>query len=125
TVFAPTDEAFAKLPEGKLESLLKAENKEKLVEILKFHVVSGRLTATDVQRLLVADTVQGTSLLLATTEAGVTVDGATVVKADILATNGVIHVIDRVLLPKDIVGTATQAGQFNTLLGDRPSKAQE
>ena len=116
TVFAPTDEAFAKLPEGTLESLLEAENNKKLVEILKFHVVSGRLTATDVQGLPVADTVQGTSLLLASTETGVTVDGASVLKADILATNGVIHVIDRVLLPKDIVETATQAGQFNTLL---------
>ena len=116
TVFAPTDEAFAKLPEGTLESLLKPENKKKLIEILKFHVVAGRLTAADAQGLPVADTVQGTSLLIATTSTGVTVDGATVVTADIMATNGVIHVIDRVLLPKDIVETAKQAGQFTTLL---------
>jgi uncharacterized surface protein with fasciclin (FAS1) repeats len=116
TVFAPTDEAFAKLPEGTLESLLKPENKQKLIEILTFHVVAGRVTAADAQGLPVADTVQGTSLLIATTSTGVTVDGATVVKADIMATNGVIHVIDRVLLPKDIVETARLAGQFTTLL---------
>ena len=116
TVFAPTDKAFAKLPEGTLESLLKPENKKKLIEILTFHVVAGRVTAADAQGLPVADTVQGTSLLIATTSTGVTVDGATVVTADIMATNGVIHVIDRVLLPKDIVETAKQAGQFTTLL---------
>jgi transforming growth factor-beta-induced protein len=116
TVFAPTDAAFAKLPEGTLESLLKPENKEKLIEILTFHVVSGRLTAADVRKLPVADTVQGTSLLFAQGPIGVTVDGVSVVQADVLATNGVIHVIDRVLLPKDLVKTAKQAGQFNTLL---------
>lgn len=116
TVFAPTDEAFAELPEGTLESLLKPENKAKLIQILKFHVVSGRLTAADVRKLPVADTVQGTSLLFAQGPIGVTVDGASVVQADILATNGVIHVIDRVLLPKDIVETAARAGNFKTLL---------
>jgi uncharacterized surface protein with fasciclin (FAS1) repeats len=116
TVFAPTDEAFAKLPEGTLESLLKPENKQKLVEILTFHVVSGRLTEADIRTGPVADTVQGTSLLLAQGPLGVTVDGASVVQSDIVATNGIIHVIDRVLLPKDIVQTAKQAGQFETLL---------
>ncbi|HUT61644.1 MAG TPA: CIA30 family protein [Phycisphaerae bacterium] len=116
TVFAPTDEAFAELPEGTLESLLKPENKAKLIETLKFHVVSGRLTAADVRKLPAADTVQGTSLLFAQGPIGVTVDGASVVQADILATNGVIHVIDRVLLPKDIVETAARAGNFKTLL---------
>jgi len=116
TVFAPTDAAFAKLPDGTLESLLKPENKKKLIEILTFHVVAGRFAAADVRKLPVADTVQGTSLLFAQGPIGVTVDGASVVQADILATNGVIHVIDQVLLPKDLVKTAQQAGQFNTLL---------
>ncbi len=116
TVFAPTDEAFSKLPEGTLESLLKPENKQKLVEILTYHVVSGRLTEADIRKRPIADTVQGTSLLLAQGSLGATVDGASVVQSDILATNGVIHVIDRVLLPKDIVETAKQAGQFKTLL---------
>ncbi len=116
TVFAPTDDAFAKLPDDVLGSLLKPENKEKLIGILTFHVVPMRLTAADVRKRLVADTVQGTSLLFAQGPIGVTVDGASVVQADILATNGVIHIIDRVLLPKDLVTTARQAGQFNTLL---------
>jgi uncharacterized surface protein with fasciclin (FAS1) repeats/uncharacterized protein (DUF2141 family) len=116
TVFAPTDEAFAKLPEGTLESLLKPENKKKLIDVLKFHVVPGRLTTADLQHLPITDTVQGTSLLFAKTSAGVTVDGVTVTRADILAANGVIHVIDRVLFPKDIFETVSQARQFNTLL---------
>ena len=116
TVFAPTDEAFAKLPKDTLASLLKPENKKKLVEILTFHVVAGHVTAADVQRLPFADTVQGTSLLFAKTPTGVTVDGAKVLKADVPATNGVIHVIDGVLLPKDLAETAARAGQFQTLL---------
>jgi len=116
TVFAPTNGAFAKLPEGTLESLLKPENKDKLVEILKFHLVSGRWTEAEVRKSPVVDTVQGTSLLFSQGPLGITVDGASVVQSDILASNGVIHVIDRVLLPKNIVQTAKQAGQFNTLL---------
>jgi hypothetical protein len=101
---------------GSNEALLKPANRKKLVEILTFHVVPGRLTAADVQRAPVADTVQGTSLLFGKTDKGVAVDGATILTADIIATNGVIHVVDRVLLPKDIVETAARAGQFNTLL---------
>jgi transforming growth factor-beta-induced protein len=116
TVFAPTDEAFAKLPKGTVESLLKPENKQKLVDILTFHVVAGRLTAQEVTRLPLANTVQGTSLLFGKASGKVTVDGATVVTADVLASNGVIHVIDRVLLPKDVVETARVAGKFKTLL---------
>ena len=116
TVFAPTDEAFAKLPKGTLDSLLKPENKQKLVSILTLHVVPGRLAATDVSSTMHATTVQGTDLLFAADSDGVQVDRAKVVKADIFATNGVIHVIDRVLLPKDVVETAAVAGQFKTLL---------
>ncbi|MCE5328084.1 MAG: fasciclin domain-containing protein [Planctomycetaceae bacterium] len=116
TVFAPTDEAFAKLPKGTVESLLKPENKQKLVDILTLHVVAGRLTAQEVARLPLANTVQGTSLLFTATPGKVTVDGANVVTADVLASNGVIHVIDRVLLPKDVVETARVAGKFKTLL---------
>lgn len=100
TVFAPTDEAFAKLPKGTLESLLKPENKEKLVSILKYHVVPGKVTAKDVVKLTEAKTLQGSSAKIAVSGDKVTVDGATVVKADIMTSNGVIHVIDAVILPK-------------------------
>ena len=116
TVFAPTDAAFEQLPKGTLESLLKPENKQKLINILTLHVVPGRLTAGDVSSMPRAGTVQGTDLLFAATPDGVKVDRAGVVKADVYATNGVIHVIDKVLLPKDVVETAVVAGQFNTLL---------
>lgn len=116
TVFAPTDAAFAKLPEGTLESLLKPQNKQKLAAILTLHVVPGRLTAADVSSTTHATTVQGTDLLFAAGADGVKVDRANVMKADVLATNGVIHVIDQVLLPKDVVETAAVAGQFKTLL---------
>ena len=116
TVFAPTDEAFAKLPKGTLDSLLKPENKQKLTSILTLHVVPGRLAAADVSGASNATTVQGTDLLFAASGDGVTVDRAKVVQADIFATNGVIHVIDRVLLPKNVVQTASVAGQFKTLL---------
>jgi len=116
TVFAPTDAAFAKLPKGTLESLLKPESKQKLAAILTLHVVPGRLVAADVSSTTHATTVQGTDLLFAAGADGVKVDLANVVKADVLATNGVIHVIDRVLLPKDVVETAAVAGQFKTLL---------
>jgi len=116
TVFAPTDEAFAKLPEGTLESLLKPENRKKLAAILTLHVVAGRLAAADVSGASHATTVQGTDLLFAGTATGVKVDRANVVKTDVFATNGVIHVIDRVLLPKNVVETAAVAGRFKTLL---------
>jgi transforming growth factor-beta-induced protein len=100
TVFAPTDEAFAKLPAGTVESLLKPENKEKLVKILTYHVVAGKVMAADVTKLKEAKTVQGDSLTVKTTDGKVFVDSAQVVKTDIAASNGVIHVIDSVVLPK-------------------------
>ncbi len=117
TVFAPTDEAFARLPKGTVESLLKPENKARLQAILTYHVVPGRLMAADVARLSGAVTVQGQRIDLTAKSGRVTVDSATVVKADIACKNGVIHVIDRVILPseKDIVDTAVGAGTFNTL----------
>jgi uncharacterized surface protein with fasciclin (FAS1) repeats len=99
TVFAPTDAAFAKLAAGTVEDLLKPENKAKLVAILTYHVVPGKVLAADV-RTMEAKTVQGQSVKLVVSEAGVTVDGAKVVKTDVLADNGVIHVIDTVILPK-------------------------
>lgn len=100
TVFAPTDEAFAKLPKGALESLLKPENKDKLVAILKYHVVAGQVTAKDVVKLTEAKTLQGSSAKIVAKDGKVTIDGATVTKTDIAASNGVIHVIDAVILPK-------------------------
>jgi len=99
TVFAPTDEAFAKLPAGTVENLLKPENKEKLVAILTYHVVAGKAMAKDVAGMSSAKTVNGKDLALKVVEGKVMVGSATVIKADIEASNGVIHVIDAVLLP--------------------------
>jgi uncharacterized surface protein with fasciclin (FAS1) repeats len=99
TVFAPTDEAFAKLPAGTVEDLLKPENKAKLVAILTYHVVPGKVLAADV-KTSEAKTVQGQSVKLVVSDTGVTVDGAKVVKTDVMAENGVIHVIDTVIVPK-------------------------
>jgi uncharacterized surface protein with fasciclin (FAS1) repeats len=99
TVFAPTDEAFAKLPEGTVASLLKPENKEKLVAILTYHVVPGKVMAADVKTMK-AKTVNGKELSLKVEDGKVTVDDAKVIKTDIAAKNGVIHVIDSVILPK-------------------------
>lgn len=101
TVFAPTDEAFAKLPAGTVESLLKPENKEKLKAILLYHVVPGNVTAKQVMKLngRTVKTVEGGSVKVSTTH-GVKVNDANVTKTDIHASNGVIHVIDTVLLPK-------------------------
>ena len=96
TVFAPTDEAFARLPPGTVEGLLK--DKAKLTEILTFHVVAGKVTASDVMKLSSAKTVSGKTVSIDTSD-GVRVGGARVVKADIAASNGVIHVIDTVLIP--------------------------
>ena len=100
TVFAPTDEAFAKLPAGTLDELLKPENKAKLTAILTYHVVSGKVLAKDVVKLSNAKTVQGSSAKITVTDGKVKVDDANVVKTDIMCTNGVIHVIDAVILPK-------------------------
>jgi uncharacterized surface protein with fasciclin (FAS1) repeats len=100
TVFAPTDEAFAKLPAGTLESLLKPENKAKLQRILTYHVVPGKVTAADVVKLSSAKAVSGDTLTIAVRNGGVTIDQARVVRTDVAAANGVIHVIDAVILPK-------------------------
>jgi len=100
TVFAPTDEAFAKLPAGTVETLLKPENKAKLVAILTYHVVPGNVKAADVVKLTSAKTVQGQAVAIDAAD-GVKINNAKVVKADIETSNGVIHVIDTVLLPKE------------------------
>jgi transforming growth factor-beta-induced protein len=99
TVFAPTDEAFAKLPEGTVESLLKPENKEKLVAVLTYHVVPGKVMAADVVKLTEAPTVQGSKAKVKVVDGTVMIDAAKVVKTDIETSNGVIHVIDAVILP--------------------------
>lgn len=100
TVFAPTDEAFAALPAGVLDALLLPENKATLVKILTYHVVSGMVMAADVTDGDVA-TVEGQTIKLSTAD-GVTVNGAKVVIADVMASNGVIHAIDAVILPPDV-----------------------
>ena len=100
TVFAPTDEAFAALPEGTVESLLEPENRDQLVAILTYHVVPGRVLAADVVGLDSAETVQGQSIDIEVSGDAVMVDGATVVATDIETDNGVIHVIDQVILPE-------------------------
>src|SRR4051812_21780343 len=100
TVFAPTDEAFAKLPAGTVEELLKPENKEKLVAILTYHVVPGKVTAKDVMKLHEATTVNGKDVKIMADGGKVMVDNANVVKTDIACSNGVIHVIDSVILPQ-------------------------
>ena len=99
TVFAPTDEAFAKLPEGTVESLLKPENKSKLVAILTYHVVAGEVPAADVVKLDSAKTVNGAEVSIDASDAGVKVNKSNVVKTDVTCANGIIHVIDTVLLP--------------------------
>ena len=98
-MFAPTDEAFAKLPKGTVEELLKPENKAKLAGILTYHVVSGKVEAKDAVKLKSAKTVNGASFMIKVSDAGVMVDKAKVVKTDIQCTNGVIHVIDSVIMP--------------------------
>ena len=102
TVFAPTDEAFAKLPAGTLESLLKPENKDKLRRILTYHVVSGDVRAADVVKLQSAKAVSGDAITVKVKDGKVQVDNANVTKTDIQASNGVIHVIDAVILPKGL-----------------------
>jgi uncharacterized surface protein with fasciclin (FAS1) repeats len=97
TVFAPTDEAFAKLPPGALDALLK--DKAKLTAVLTYHVVAGKVTAAEVVKLTSAKTLQGGSVKITVDGGKVSVDGAHVVKADVVASNGVIHVIDAVLMP--------------------------
>lgn len=101
TVFAPTNAAFEALPPGALEDLLKPENKEKLAGILKYHVVSGKVMAADIAPgASEVATLQGTTLAVEAKDGAVTVDGAKVVAADVAADNGVIHVIDKVVMPE-------------------------
>ncbi len=100
TVFAPTDDAFKKLPPGTLEDLLKPENKEKLKGILTYHVVAGKVMAKDVVKMKSAKTVNGQSVTISMKDKDVMVDNAKVTKTDIVCSNGVIHVIDAVVLPK-------------------------
>jgi uncharacterized surface protein with fasciclin (FAS1) repeats len=99
TVFAPTDEAFAKLPAGTLDSLLKPENKDKLAAILKYHVVSGKVMSAQAVKLTSAITLEGSALKLEVKGGSLYVSGAKVTSADVEASNGVIHVIDTVVLP--------------------------
>jgi transforming growth factor-beta-induced protein len=128
TVFAPTDEAFAKIDAATLENLLKPENKDQLTAILAYHVVPGRVTAADVAGLTSATTVQGEDVAIKVDGDKVMINDATVVTPDVMASNGVIHVIDTVIMPPsmaaapapeaattDIVDTAVAAGDFNTL----------
>ena len=100
TVFAPTDAAFAKLPAGTVENLLKPENRDKLRAILTYHVVAGKVMAADVTKMTSGKTVQGSSVKIAVSGGKVMIDNATVAQADVAASNGVIHVIDTVLMPK-------------------------
>ncbi len=100
TVFAPTNDAFEKLPKGTVESLLKPENKEKLVSILTYHVVPGKVTSQQVVGLDEAKTVQGSKVKISVKDGGVMIDKAKVIKTDIECSNGIIHVLDSVILPK-------------------------
>jgi uncharacterized surface protein with fasciclin (FAS1) repeats len=102
TVFAPTDAAFAKLPAGTVEMLLKPENKQKLQRVLTYHVVAGKVMASDVVKLTSAKAVSGDTLAVTVRDGKVSVDNATVTKTDVAAANGVIHVIDTVMLPKGL-----------------------
>jgi uncharacterized surface protein with fasciclin (FAS1) repeats len=99
TVFAPTDAAFAKLPKGTVEDLLKPENRDKLRRVLTYHVVPGRVAAAEVTKLSSAKTVSGDAVTIAVKDGGVMVNNAKVATPDVAASNGVIHVIDTVLLP--------------------------
>lgn len=100
TVFAPTDEAFAKLPAGTIEHLLMPENRDQLVAILTYHVVPGKVYAADVVKIESATTINGADITIRVGDKGVAIDDANVVKTDITASNGVIHVIDNVILPR-------------------------
>jgi len=101
TVFAPTDEAFAKLPAGTVEELLKEENRDKLAAILTYHVVPGKYMAADVLGMSSLETAQGSMLAVSLKDGKAYVDNAQIIKTDIIASNGVIHVIDSVVLPSD------------------------
>ena len=117
TVFAPSDDAFAKLPAGTIDTLLKPENKDMLTAVLTYHVVPGKVKASDVVNRSSATTLNGQRIDISTDANGVMIDSARVVKADIMCSNGIIHVIDSVILPtqENLVETAVSAGSFNTL----------
>ncbi len=117
TVFAPTDEAFAKLPKGTVEKLLLPENKGTLAAILKYHVVPGKVMAKDVVKVNAAKTLNGQRVDVHVKKGKVKIDNAKVIKTDILASNGVIHVIDSIVMPStlNIIQTAGKAGSFKTL----------
>jgi uncharacterized surface protein with fasciclin (FAS1) repeats len=121
TVFAPTDEAFAKLPPGTIEVLLKPENKGQLRSILTYHVVPGRVTATDAKKLTSAKTVSGQEVRISFVNGVVSINDSKVTRADILAINGIIHVVDRVMLPHE--GALPQVGKIDDLLAEFESKA--
>lgn len=116
TVFAPTDEAFAALPDGTVEALL--DDIPMLTDVLLYHVVGGSVASEDVVELTQAQTVQGQPVVISTSGSTVQVNGATVTQADVTASNGVIHVIDRVIVPPsaDLVGTAVADERFSTLV---------
>ena len=118
TVFAPTDAAFAKLPAGTVETLLKPENKSQLVAVLTYHVVAGKVPAASVVKIKAAETVNGQRVDIKVLDGKVRIDQATVVTADLQCSNGIIHVIDEVLLPSsdNIPAIADKAGTFKTLL---------
>jgi uncharacterized surface protein with fasciclin (FAS1) repeats len=101
TVFAPTNDAFNALPEGTLEGLLKPENKDQLAGILKYHVVSGKVMSTDLEDGMTASTVAGNEITVKLADGSAMINDATVVMADVETSNGVVHVIDKVLLPKE------------------------
>jgi uncharacterized surface protein with fasciclin (FAS1) repeats len=112
TVFAPTDEAFKKLPAGTLDALLKPENKQQLVDVLTYHVVAGKVMSRDVKGKTATPTsIEGDALAIDGTKKGVMVDNAAVTAADVRASNGVIHVIDTVLLPKSLTASAPPAAE--------------
>jgi uncharacterized surface protein with fasciclin (FAS1) repeats len=102
TVFAPTNDAFAALPEGTLEMLLKPENKDKLVKVLTYHVVPGKVKSTDLKDGMTAKTVEGSEIKVNLSDKGAMINDAKVTAADIMATNGVVHVIDKVILPPNM-----------------------
>ena len=106
TVFAPTNEAFAKLPAGTVENLLKPENKDKLVSVLTYHVVPGKVYAKQVANIDTAKSVQGSKIDITAANGKVKVDNAYVIKTDIKASNGVIHVIDNVIIPSETSSVA-------------------
>lgn len=101
TVFAPTNEAFDALPEGVLDSLLMPENRDQLVNILTYHVVSGKIMSDDLSDGMTAETVQGSDVSISVTDYDVNVDEASITQADVEASNGVIHIIDAVILPAE------------------------